>query len=146
MLLFTSASAEYITFETRGIDFSKVTEREVIFIGGYREYRESIAEIQKSFALHGALGVTQGLSATSSSLAQGLFSQGLAGAGVGLGIGLAIAGIEYAIGQNAVQRRFIKLERLTMKDGSSMLYYKLLVTDVQTDFTVDEAKQILLKV
>lgn len=143
--LATSAFADYVTFQTHGIDMSQVKNRETIFTGGYYEYQKNMSDIQKSFAEHGALGVTQGLNSTSSALAKGMLSQGLNGAATGLGIGLIIAGVDYWKAEHAVERRFVKIELLTMNDGSKKIFQKTMVSDINKDFSVAEATEILNK-
>jgi hypothetical protein len=143
LIVATSVFADYVTFQTRNIDLSQVKERKVIFFGGYRDYKKSLEEIQSNFAVRGALGVTQGLSTTNEALAKGLYSQALNGAAAGFGIGLAVEGIGYVLAENAAERQFIKLEELTMNDGTKKIFYKMLVTNKAKDFTLDEAKNIL---
>lgn len=145
MSLFTSASADYVLFETRGIDMAQVKERKVLFVGGYREYQKNLQEIQQNIAAHGALGLTQGLSSTSAALANGMFGQALNGAATGMGIGLLIAGVEYWKAENAVELRFVQVEALTMNDGSSKIFQKTLVNQAGLIMTVEEASSIFNK-
>jgi hypothetical protein len=144
-IMAVSASAEYTIFETKGINSSQIDKRELLYVGGYKEYQKNIEEIQKSFVAHGMNGLTQGLSTTSSALAKGFYGEAMQGAGVGIAINLAIAGINWIAAQYKDERVFVKVELLTLKDGSQIRNSRLLVADNFTTLTNEEAIAILQK-
>ncbi|MCX6060797.1 MAG: hypothetical protein NT103_00895 [Campylobacterales bacterium] len=143
--LAVSASADYVIFETRGIDITQVKERKVLYIGGYLNYQKQISEIQQNILKNSSYGALQGLNAASADLAKGLFSNALNGVATGIGIGAIISAVEYVRAQNVTEIRFVKVESLTLADGSTKIFQKLLIADFSKVISENEAIEILNK-
>lgn len=124
------------TYEYKASD---VTQIEEVFFGEFKEYLINYQEI----TLKMAEGTLIGLSGSAESLAKGLFKEGLKGGFAGAGIGLVYGGIQHIIDESKANQRYILMERVYLKDGSSELKSNYFVGDKKPLYTQEEIRQFI---
>lgn len=124
---------------TYGYEPSDVAQTEEVFFGEFKEYLINYQEITFR-VVHGTLS---GLSASAENLAKGLFKEGLKGGFAGAGIGLVYGGIQHIIDESKANQRYILMERVYLKNGSSELKSNYFAGDKNPVYTQEEIKQLI---
>lgn len=144
LIALSAFGSDYEIFESKTIDWSQVEKRETIFIGGWREYQKKLGEelsvLSKENAFSIGNGALTGLSKASDGLAANVFSKAGQGMAAGAVINMAVTGgIEMLIGSFADDIKYIKIDKVTMKDGSVRTAYKMIVLSMEKKLTPEEA-------
>ena len=141
-------ASDYEIFESKTIDWSQVNKRETIFIGGWREYQKQLGEelsvLSKEGAFNAGNGALTGLSKASNGLAVNVFSKAGQGMAAGAVINMAVSGgIEALIGAFATDIKYIRIDKITMKDGSVKTAYKMIVLSMEKKLTPEQAIELI---
>jgi len=137
--------ADYKVFTNKSEPYSdlQVQKKEVIFFGEFKDYTKSLEKIQKNIAAYGVVGVANGLSNQSASLARGLLGEGLSAGATGLGIGLLVGALDPFIMNAYADQYYIKVYKVTLKNGKTAFMNKFLVGDKNPKLSDTEANSIL---
>lgn len=140
----SSFGSDYEIFESKSIDWSQVEKRETVYIGGIREYMEKQEAISSFFtkesALNAGTGALTGLSKASDGLVTGTLSKAGQGMAAGALINVAVtSSIDLIIGAFASDIKYIRIDKITMKDGSIKRGYKMIVLSMEKKLSPEEA-------
>lgn len=144
LMAVSAFGSDYEIFESKTIDWSQVNKRETIFIGGWRDYQKKLGEelslLSKENALNAGNGALTGLSKASDGLAANVFSKAGQGMAAGAVINMAVTGgIDALIGAFATDIKYIRIDKVTMKDGSTKTAYKMIVLSMEKKLTPEQA-------
>jgi hypothetical protein len=137
--------ADYKVFTNKSEPYSdlQIQKEEVIFFGEFEDYTKSLEEIQKNIAAYGVVGVANGLSNQSASLARGLLGEGLSAGATGLGIGLLVGALDPFVMSAYADQYYIKVYKVTLKNSKTAFVNKFLVDDKNPKLSSAEADSIL---
>jgi hypothetical protein len=145
LLAGSSLLADYKVFTNKSEPYSnlQIQKEEVIFFGEFEDYTKSLEEIQKNIAAYGVVGVANGLSNQSASLARGLLGEGLSAGATGLGIGLLVGALDPFVMSAYADQYYIKVYKVTLKNSKTAFVNKFLVGDKNPKLSSAEADSIL---
>ena len=137
------ANYEIFTNQSEPFKNSQIVKKKVVYFGSLQNYQKSLKEIQKSMALHGVNGALEGLSNQSASLAKGLISEGLKGAGTGFGIGLLIGALNPFVMCFYADQQFIQVYKVQLKNGKTVFMNKFFDGNKHPSLSKEKIKKIL---
>jgi len=145
LLLSQSVFADYEIFTGKSEPFShrQVAKKEVIFFGELESYNKSLEEIRSTMAVHGAMGVINGLSNQSANLAKGLVGEGLKAGATGLGIGLLYGVLDPYIMSFYADQQYAQVYKVTLRNGKTVYMNRFFVGDKHPALSEAEIKSIL---
>jgi len=146
-LISANLFADYRIFVNKSEPFSdgNISQKKTIFFGDIKDYRKSLQEIQKNILAHGVEGAAAGLSTQSTNLAKGLLGEGLKAGVSGMGIGLLIGALDPYIMSFYADQQYIKVYKITLKNGNVAYMNKFFVGDKHPSLSADQIKAVLEK-
>ena len=141
------ALADHVVMLCKSVPFAsdRVTERREIFFGEPADYRAKAAQIARSAALHGAMGLIEGTAAGAEAFAKGLVSEGLKGAGAGLGIGLVIGALDPFVMSLYADQHYLRVDEVRLDDGTLAWEARFFIGDKHPAYAPEEIRQIIAK-
>jgi len=133
------------TFTTKSVPFSKsqVLTKTEAFFGEYSEYTETLSKIRSTVVSRGIETALNILPNDSSKLLNALTKNGGADFIGNIGLGIGINFIYSQLDKLADDQIFIKLTVVTLKNGTTAMESKILISDKNPKLSIKQIKQLL---